>query len=52
VGIKGEPQVVTPPKPRRGSILDLLTSIDVGGLISSNTLQPPGSTLQFEYLWK
>lgn len=52
VGIKGEPQVVTPPKPRRGSILDLLTSTDVGGLLSQNTLQPPGSTLQFEYLWK
>lgn len=51
-GIKGEPQVVTPPKPRRGSILDLLTSTDVGGLLSHNTLQPPGSTLQFEYLWK
>jgi protease IV len=52
VGIKGEPQIVTPPKPRRGSILDLLTSTDVGGLLSRNTLQPPGSTLQFEYLWK
>jgi len=52
VGIKGEPQVVTPPKPRRGSILDLLTSTEVGGILSSNTLQPPGSTLQFEYLWK
>jgi len=52
VGIKGEPNVVTPPKPRRGSILDLLTSTDVGGLLSHNTLQPPGSTLQFEYLWK
>lgn len=51
-GIKGEPQVVTPPKPRRGSILDLLTSTGVGGLLSHNTLQPPGSTLQFEYLWK
>jgi len=52
VGIRGEPQVVTPPKPRRGSILDLLTSTDLGGLLSHNTLQPPGSTLQFEYLWK
>jgi protease IV len=52
VGIKGEPQVITPPKPRRGSILDLLTSTDVGDLLSHNTLQPPGSTLQFEYLWK
>ena len=51
VGIKGEPQVVTPPKPRRGSILDLLTSTDVGKLLSNSTLQPPGSTLQFEYLW-
>jgi protease IV len=52
VGIKGEPQVVTPPKPRRGSILDLLTSTDVGEILSGNALQPPGSTLQFEYLWK
>ncbi|PYT04728.1 MAG: signal peptide peptidase SppA [Acidobacteria bacterium] len=52
VNIKGEPQVVTPPKPRRGSILDLLTSTDVGELIANNRLQPPGSTLQFEYLWK
>ena len=52
VGIKGEPQVITPPKPRRGSILDLLTSTDVGKLLSNHTLQPPGSTLQFEYLWK
>ena len=52
VGIKGEPQVVTPPKPRRGSILDLLTSTDVGEFLSAGTLQPPGSTLQFEYLWK
>jgi protease-4 len=52
VGIKGEPQVVTPPKPRRGSILDLLSSTDIGGLLTHNTLQAPGSTLQFEYLWK
>lgn len=52
VGIRGEPQVVTPPKPRRGSILDLLTATDVGELLSAGTLQPPGSTLQFEYLWK
>src|SRR6185295_5181501 len=33
VDIKGEPQVVTPPKPRRGSILDLLTKTDVGEII-------------------
>lgn len=52
VDIKGEPHVVTPPRPRRGSILDLLTSADIGGLLSNHTLQPPGSTLQFEYLWK
>jgi protease-4 len=53
VGIKGEPQVVTPPKPRRGSILDLLTSTDLSGMLSGQTpLQPPGATLQFEYLWK
>ncbi len=52
VGIKGDPQVVTPPKPRRGSILDLLSSTAVGELLSNNNLQPPGSTLQFEYLWK
>lgn len=52
VGIRGEPQVVTPPKPRRGSILDLLTATDLSGLLSNHTLQVPGSTLQFEYLWK
>jgi protease IV len=52
VGIQGEPQVVTPPKPRRGSILDLLTRTDVGEILSGNTLQPPGASLQFEYLWK
>ena len=50
--IKGEPQVVTPPKPRRGSILDLLTKTDVGEIVSGHTLQAPGATLQFEYLWK
>lgn len=52
VGIKGEPHVVTPPKPRRGSILDLLTMTDVGEILSGNRLQPPGAALQFEYLWK
>lgn len=52
VGIKGEPQVVTPPKPRRGSILDLLSSTSIGELLSRNALQAPGATLQFEYLWK
>jgi len=52
VNITGEPQVVTPPKPRRGSILDLLTKTDVAEIISGNRLQAPGATLQFEYLWK
>lgn len=52
VDIKGEPQIVTPPKPRRGSILDLLTKTDVGEIISGNRLQAPGASLQFEYLWK
>ncbi|HET9531772.1 MAG TPA: signal peptide peptidase SppA [Blastocatellia bacterium] len=51
-GIEGEPYVVTPPKPRRGSILDLLTKTDLGGLVSEGVLQAPGATLQFEYLWK
>jgi protease-4 len=52
VGIKGEPQVVTPPKPRRGSLLDLLTGAGVEEMLSNGPLQLPGSTLQFEYLWK
>jgi protease IV len=52
VGIQGDPQTVTPPKPRRGSILDLLTKTDLGGLALNGALQAPGATLQFEYLWK
>jgi protease IV len=52
VNIKGEPTVVTPPKPKRGSILDLLTKTDVGDILSKGTLEAPGATLQFEYLWK
>jgi protease-4 len=51
-GIEGEPYVVTPPKPRRGTLLDLLTKTDVGGLVSEGIIQAPGATLQFEYLWK
>ena len=51
-GIKGEPNIVTPPKPKRGSILDLLTSTDFAGVLSSGKLHPPGSSLEFEYLWK
>jgi protease-4 len=52
VGIKGEPQVVTPPKPRRGSLLDLLTTTDVTTILGNAPLQAPGASLQFEYLWK
>jgi protease-4 len=51
-GIKGEPNIVTPPKPKRGSLLDLLTSSDLGGVLAGGKLQPPGSSLQFEYLWR
>lgn len=51
-GLRGEPQVVTPPKPRRGSLLDLLTDADVEGILSKGLNQAPGASLQFEYLWK
>src|SRR5215475_4416035 len=50
--IRGEPQVVTPPKPRRASLLDLLTKTDLGDILSSAPLQVPGARLEFEYLWK
>jgi protease-4 len=51
-GIRGEPQVVTPPRPRRGSLLDLLTGGDAESIISKGLNQAPGASLQFEYLWK
>lgn len=51
-GIRGEPQIVTPPKPRRGSLLDLLRDADVEGIISKGLHQAPGASLQFQYLWK
>ncbi len=51
-GIPGEPQIVTPPKPRRGSLLDLLTGTDAEGIFSKGMLEAPDATLQFEYLWK
>jgi protease-4 len=52
VGIKGEPNVVTPPKPNVGSLLDLLTRTDLGELLFAGTVQTSGASLQFEYLWK
>ncbi|HEX2056197.1 MAG TPA: signal peptide peptidase SppA [Nitrospiraceae bacterium] len=51
-GIAGEPTVVTPPKPSRGSILDLFTKTDIGELVRGGVLNPPGASLQFQYLWK
>lgn len=50
VGISGEPQLVTPPKPKRGSIFDLLTGIDLGGVLQGHFDSRTG--IQFEYLWK
>jgi len=57
VGISGEPQVVTPPKPRPRSLLDLLMSSDIADNITRlvpEQLRGPnsGAAVQFEYLWK
>lgn len=51
-GIRGEPNIVSPPKPRRTSILDLLTSDDAAGILSGTGPLADGSTLRFAYLWK
>jgi protease-4 len=52
-GIKGEPTIVTPPKPRGPTLLDLLTTSDLGGVVTSGgRLQPPSSGLEFQYIWK
>jgi protease-4 len=51
-GIRGEPQIVTPPRPRRGSILDLLTDADVESILSKGLNQAPRAGLQFQYIWK
>ncbi|MEW6213222.1 MAG: signal peptide peptidase SppA [Acidobacteriota bacterium] len=51
-GIRGEPQIVTPPRPRRGSLLDLLTDTDVESILSKGLNQAPGASLQFQYIWK
>jgi protease IV len=57
VGIKGEPQIVTPPKPREGfSLLDLLLGAAKLGKISPSQL--PGqigemdTSVKFKYQWK
>lgn len=49
-GISGEPQVVTPPKPKRGSIFDLLTGVDLSSVLHGRLDSNTG--IQFEYLWK
>ena len=58
VGIKGEPQVVTPPKPREGfSILDLLGLSKVTSTLA-NPAEWPGklneidTSVKFKYQWK
>ena len=56
VGIKGEPQVVTPPKPREGfSIWDLLSEARLESLIPKNLPQAIGeidTSVRFKYQWK
>ncbi len=56
VGIKGEPQVVTPPKPRESfSLLDLLGSAKLGKLLPSQLpaqLTELDTSVKFKYQWK
>jgi len=56
VGIKGEPQIVTPPKPRDSiSILDLLGTTKLTNLMPSQlpqTLSEMDTAVKFKYQWK
>lgn len=56
VGIKGEPQVVTPPRPRKGfSLLDLLGGSNLEGLLPSRIPDQIGeidTSVKFKYQWK
>ncbi len=57
VGIKGEPQIVTPPKPREGiSILDLLLGVTKIKEISPGQLHNEiidiDTSVRFKYQWK
>lgn len=57
VGIKGEPQVVTPPKPREGiSILDLLLGLskikDLSPSKLPEQLSDLDTSVRFKYQWK
>jgi len=57
VGIKGEPQVITPPKPREGiSILDLLLGAakirDISPSQLPGQLSEMDTSVKFKYQWK
>jgi protease-4 len=56
VGIKGEPQVITPPRPRKGfSLLDLLGGSNLEGLLPSRIPDQIGeidTSVKFKYQWK
>jgi protease IV len=58
IGVKGEPQVVTPPKPREGfSILDLLGVTKVTDALADPTAWPAkigeiDTSVKFKYQWK
>jgi protease-4 len=57
VGIKGEPQIVTPPKPREGiSILDLLLGAakirDISPSQLPGQLSEMDTSVKFKYQWK
>lgn len=56
VGIKGEPQIVTPPRPRQGfSLLDLLGSTKLGNLLPTSIPEQIGeidTSVKFKYQWK
>jgi len=56
VGIKGEPQIVTPPKPRDSfSILDLLGMTKLKSFLPSqlpNQLSEMDTSVKFKYQWK
>ncbi|MBX3279397.1 MAG: signal peptide peptidase SppA [Acidobacteria bacterium] len=56
VGIRGEPQVITPPRPRKGfSLLDLLGGSNLEGLLPSRIPDHIGeidTSVKFKYQWK
>jgi protease-4 len=56
VGIKGEPQIVTPPRPRDSiSILDLLGMTKITNFMPSqlpNQLSDMDTSVKFKYQWK